>query len=74
MMITLVSALPAAISAPLTAVFATIDSRFLFAILWAVAALAVGAIVRSALARRDARYKVRMHVVKGAKRPERQAA
>ena len=73
-MTTLVNALPAAISAPLTAVLATIDGRLLFAILWAVAALAVGTIVRSALARRDARYEVRLRVVKGTKRAERQAA
>lgn len=71
---TVFGALPAAIQAPIDAVLVTIDRDLLFAVLWAIAALAVGAIVRSALAKREARYEARIHVVKPATWPDRRAA
>lgn len=74
MMATLLSALPDALGAPLTSALAAIDARFVFAILWAIAALAVGTIVRSSLARREARYSRRMRIVRMPRRPQRRAA
>ena len=59
---TVLSALPAAVTAPMSAILTTIDAHFLFAVLWALAALAVGAIVRNALAKREARYTPRIRL------------
>jgi len=59
----LIQTLPGAVVAPMTAVLSSVDGRFLFAILWAFAALAVGAIVRSALAKTDARHRARIRIV-----------
>jgi hypothetical protein len=67
---TIIGALPAAVAAPISAVLVTLDAHLLFVVLWAVATLAVGAIVRSALAKRDARYATRVRlVVRGTKAP-----
>ena len=71
---TLVETLPGAVVAPVTAVLATIDGRFLFAILWAFAALAVGAIVRSTLSRTDARHRPTVRIVVSPRRIRPRAA
>jgi len=60
---TLIGALPAPLAAPISAIVTTIDAHLLFAILWALAALAVGAIARSALAKREARYTPHIRIV-----------
>jgi hypothetical protein len=74
MVSTLIGALPGAVVAPITAVLATVDGRFLFAMLWAFAALAVGAIVRSALARTDARHRPTVRIVVSPRRIRPRAA
>jgi hypothetical protein len=74
MMATLLGALPDALGAPLTGALVTIDARLVFAILWAIVALAVGAIVRSGLARREGGYSRRMRIVRIPRRSERRAA
>lgn len=70
---TIIGALPAAVAAPISAIVATIDAHLLFAILWALAALAVGAIVRSALAKREARFTPRIRVAARKPTPRRAA-
>lgn len=63
MIATFIGGLPGAVVAPITAVLATLEGRFLFAILWACAAVLVGAIARSALARTDAPHRPAIRIV-----------
>jgi hypothetical protein len=72
-MIATLIGLPGAVVAPITAVLAPLDGRFLFAILWACAAVLVGAIVRSALAQTDARHRPATRVVRTRRIPPRAA-
>jgi hypothetical protein len=51
----IINAFPPAVAAPISAVLA-LDARLVFAVMWALAALVVGAIVRSSFARREERF------------------
>ena len=53
---TVIGVLPAAVAGPITAILVSVDAHLLFAVMWALAALVVGAVVRNALAKREERF------------------